>query len=348
MAHGIARASTPDVLPAFPNHLPQALIQRISLASLIERDPAAQSELWEACRTHGFFYLDCTTCEFGKSIVAMANELEALSHQAFRIPLEKKQEVAVARYRSLFGYKAAGIVAQHDPYKRRDRGEFWNLSKDDILGQHENPVPYPPIFQDVRPMLIDFIHKAHSIGMLILETLAPRLGIKPEELASKHKIQRESGDHVRLVFGPGDAEAANTELTRSEAETRINTFAHTDFGSVTLLFNWMGGLQIENRETKAWEWVRPIPGCGILNLGDAMVEFSGGKVSSGKHRVVAAPGEQAAYNRYSVVYFVRPENDVVLESLTPGAAPKTESERWRAGEWINLRSKQFGHTINTV
>ncbi|OTA93470.1 hypothetical protein M434DRAFT_395621 [Hypoxylon sp. CO27-5] len=278
----------------------------------------------------------------------MANKLEALSHQAFRIPLEQKQEVAVARYRSLFGYKAAGIVAQHDPYKRHDRGEFWNLSKDDILGQHENPVPYPPIFQDVRPMLIDYIQKAHNIGMLILEILASRLGIKPEEMTSRHKIQCESGDHLRLAFGPGDYEAANTELTRSEAETRINTFAHTDFGSVTLLFNWMGGLQIENPETKAWEWVLPIPGCAILNLGDAMVEFSGGTVSSGKHRVVAAPGEQAAYNRYSVVYFVRPENDVVLESLTPGTIPKPEDERWTAGEWVDMRSRQFGHTINTA
>ncbi|KAK6084503.1 hypothetical protein SCUP234_03292 [Seiridium cupressi] len=101
------------------------------------------------------------TRELGRSIIAMAYELEALSHQAFRIPLEEKLEEAVAKYRSLFGYKAAGIVAQHDAHRRRDRAEFLNLSKDDILGQHETD-PYPLIFQNIRPMISDYIRKVHS------------------------------------------------------------------------------------------------------------------------------------------------------------------------------------------
>lgn len=344
----MALPSTPKVLPPFPTYIPQAPIRCVSLESLLERDPVAESDVWDACRSYGFFYLDCTTCGLGRSIVEMANELEALSHKAFRIPLEQKQEVASSKYRSLFGYKAAGIVAQHDPHKRRDRGEFWNLSKDDILGQHENPVPYPDIFQEARPMLTAYIEKAHSLGMLILDLLARRLGIEPEQLISKHKLQCKSGDHLRLAFGPGDPEAANTELTRNEPDTKINTFAHTDFGSITLLFNWMGGLQIENPGTQEWEWVLPIAGCPILNLGDAMVEFSGGQVSSGKHRVVAAPGEQAAYNRYSVVYFVRPEDDVILEDMTPGAVRKPDSERWKASQWIDRRSIEFGHKVKQI
>lgn len=126
-----AHPSTPDVFPVFPDHLPQAPIQRISLESLMNRDPAAEQALWDACRSHGFFYLDCTTCELGKSIAAAADDLERLAHPAFRLPTEVKQAAAMAKCRSLFGYKGPGNVAKGDPHKRRDVGEFWNLSKDD-------------------------------------------------------------------------------------------------------------------------------------------------------------------------------------------------------------------------
>ncbi len=352
------RPGTPEQLPPFPSHLPEAPIRRISLEGLINRDQAAEEGLWDACRTHGFFYLDCTTCELGRSIVAAADELEKLSHRAFRLPAEAKQGAAMARWRSLFGYKGPGIVAKEDPHGRRDVGEFWNLSKDDLLGQSERPVPYPELFREARPAVSGFVRDAHGVGLVVLELLARRLGIPPGQLASRHRLQARSGDHVRLTFGPGDPAEAGREATRTEAETRITTFAHTDFGSVTLLFNWLGGLQIDNRADRAatatatataagekWEWVRPVPGHAICNLGDAVREFAGGRVASGRHRVVAAPGAQAALDRYSVVYFVRPEDDVVLEDLTPGAARKPDAERWTAGRWINERSRAMGNTI---
>lgn len=132
--------------------------------------------------------------------------------------------------------------------------------------------------------------------MNVLELLAGYLGIAPAELTGRHRFEAQSGDHTRLTWGPGSDEPPPT----SEAETPITTYAHTDFGSVTLLFNWLGGLQIENRATDQWEWVRPVPGHAIYNMGDAMVEFSGGRLNSGKHRVLAAPGEQARLERYSV------------------------------------------------
>lgn len=341
----IPRPGTPEVLPDFPAHLPEAPIQQISLESLMNRDPAAEEALWAACSSHGFFYLDCTTCEVGRTMVSEANELERLAHAAFRLPTETKQDAAMAKWRTLFGYKGPGITAKEDPHRRRDVGEFWNVSKDDVLGQSESPIPYPDLLQDARPLFEDFMRTAHGIGLTVLELLAGRLDITPEALTERHRITARSGDHVRLTYGPGDPAEAQRETTRSEAETKITTFAHTDFGTVTLLFNWLGGLQIEDRATGRWGWVRPLPGHAICNLGDAMREFAGGKVASGKHRVVAAPGEQAAYDRYSVVYFVRPEDDVVLEDLTPGAPRKPESERWTAGKWIDERSRAMGNTI---
>jgi isopenicillin N synthase-like dioxygenase len=54
------------------------------------------------------------------------------------------------------------------------------------------------------------------------------------------------------------------------------------------------------------------------------------------HRVVAPPGEQGSVTRYSLVYFCRPEDDVVLKSLVEGG--EEEEEQVTAKEWILRRA----------
>lgn len=50
-------------------------------------------------------------------------------------------------------------------------------------------------------------------------------------------------------------------------------------------------------------------------MGDTIVEFSEGVVRSKLHRVGYAPGEQALTDRYSIAYFARPEDNVIMEGL---------------------------------
>lgn len=61
--------------------------------------------------------------------------------------------------------------------------------------------------------------------------------------------------------------------------------------------------------------MKPLPGHAIINLGDAVVKFTNGNLKSAKHRVVPAPGEQGLLDRYSVVYFVRPCDNVRMEAV---------------------------------
>lgn len=110
-----------------------------------------------------------------------------------------------------------------------------------------------------------------------------------------------------------------------------------DFGSVTVLFNQLGGLQVLNPDSYEWKYVKPQPGCAIINLGDAVVKLVGGKLYSGVHRVVGPPGEQAKYPRHSVGYFARPNGDVKLQSLFDKEA--TQDGVLTADEWIAQRAR---------
>lgn len=91
-----------------------------------------------------------------------------------------------------------------------------------------------------------------------------------------------------------------------------------------------------------------------------MVTFTNGALKSAKHRVVPPPGPQGAADRYSVVYFVRPHNDVPMRALgefdrgsgTAAAAKVVagkfsaglgEGEVLTAGEWMRRRAVQLGN-----
>lgn len=62
---------------------------------------------------------------------------------------------------------------------------------------------------------------------------------------------------------------------------------------------------------------------------------------SGRHRVSPAPGEQGKWPRYSIVYFVRPNDDCRLKTLKGKGIPMAgdeDDEGINAKEWIAQQS----------
>jgi isopenicillin N synthase-like dioxygenase len=106
----------------------------------------------------------------------------------------------------------------------------------------------------------------------------------------------------------------------------------------------MGGLQLltpdaDPRIESSWVWIQPQPGCAIVNLGDAMVEWSGGVLRSNMHRVTFAPGEQSNSTRHSLAYLVRPDGTAPMkrvaegDSLIPKLEEGEEENLMNAREW---------------
>ena len=184
---------------------------------------------------------------------------------------------------------------------------------------------------------------AHTLVHLILSLLNTHLQLPPNTLTSLHRQSAISGDHVRLIKSP----------PQPPSDMRTALGKHTDYGSITILFNRLGGLQIlpPPALTPAgcdpeWTYVRPLPGHCIVNLGDAMVKFTNGLLRSNIHRVVNPPGEQAKETRYSLVYFARPEDEVVLRRLEgsaviPELGDGRVEETVSSKEWIHLQAMRL-------
>ncbi|KIV86674.1 hypothetical protein PV11_02271 [Exophiala sideris] len=332
-------------LPPFPDNLIHAPIAEISSKKLLEKDPETATAVLQACQTYGFFYLDVSDSDQGRDLLEEADQLYRLSKETLALPFEEKDKYDFLKTKSFFGYKPAGTVKTTDKDKRPDSTEFFNIGKDCLFDVAPSS-PYPEVIQNARPLLQKFCKGAHEMGMDILRTLARASGEAEEIFVDRNLFHEPSGDHIRLTLKP-----ASTASTSG-----VGLASHTDFGSVTILFNWLGGLQIESRtpgRIGEWEYVKPMPGKAIINLGDAMVHFSNGSMKSAKHRVVPSPGAQADMERVSVVYFVRPTHHSLMKPVgkfdTGDSRTKVggkfsdeiDDKVYTAREWLAMRYIQL-------
>jgi isopenicillin N synthase-like dioxygenase len=273
-----------DDIPPFPNNLPLAPIAIISHAKLLEGDHDEAVRLLTAAKTHGFWYLKLQDTPQGKAFLAEADQLHAVAKEAFALPLHEKLPHALERGVSLFGYKPAGTVKTTDRDQRPDTTQFFNVSKDyvhDIARDNirGTPITYPPEITTHTPLFQSFTSHGHACGMLILRTLASQLGLPEDSFTNLNLFDHPSGDHCRLTHKPPSPPSPDGGVS---CPSSLGLPSHTDFGSVTVLFNWLGGLQVESHidtTTKSseggergevqreWEWVKPLPGHAIVNLG---------------------------------------------------------------------------------
>jgi isopenicillin N synthase-like dioxygenase len=102
------------------------------------------------------------------------------------------------------------------------------------------------------------------------------------------------------------------------------------------------GLQIFEPNVRRWQYVEPKPGMAVVNVGDALVKFTNGLLHSCLHRVVAPEAEhqQKPTVKYSLGYFLRPEDDVLLRTVpSPLILQPTEPEHAVTGkEWTDFRT----------
>ena len=183
----------------------------------------------------------------------------------------------------------------------------------------------PDTLQPHTKKIIDFQHSCHEFCQRIFERFAEALSIEPNWFTARHdRTKGPSGTVLRLLYYP--------HVQDFEQDVDIRAGAHSDFGSITLLFQQPGqpGLEIL---TPAGDWA-PVPvdphreangslngstpAVGslpiLVNIGDLLEDWTGGLLKSTVHRVTFPKGGSHE-DRYSIAYFCHPLDGAELEAV---------------------------------
>lgn len=181
-------------------------------------------------------------------------------------------------------------------------------------------------------MLKQWDQACREVCARVLEGLAMGLEIADEDggegkewFVRRHG--RPSGSVVRFLRYPGREARpkAGSGEEAVEVEEAIGAGAHSDYGSITLLFQRMGERGLEIRDEKGeWKGVDVVPkgynleaNAGVppivVNVGDLLEYWTNGLLKSTVHRVVMP--ETAEKDRYSIVYFCHPRDDEGLVAV---------------------------------
>ncbi|CAO3676576.1 unnamed protein product [Umbelopsis ramanniana] len=227
-----------------------------------------------------------------------------------------------AEFKSQFDIQAdnVGYSALHrevlDPatQKTGDNKEAFNFGSWS-QGKAAGELPEP--FKTQEDATRKFSEDCHKLCCRVLQAFAVALEIKEEDggkhyLEKLHDYNEVCGSILRLLKYPkGDS---------AEADEIVRAGSHSDYGSITLLFqHGIPGLEVQASRTH-WISAPVIPGAVLVNIGDQMEYWTGGRFKSTKHRVVFLP-EHAQHDRYSIAYFCHANDEVPLDVI-PSAVLK--------------------------
>lgn len=141
-----------------------------------------------------------------------------------------------------------------------DRFEWLNISQDGLMG-NTTLQPLPSLVHGHLPLFTSFLQHSQRVVTIISSTIATQLNLPPGTFTSLQDPAKASGTIIRLI------KVFSTAETQDDCRTSMKH--HTDFGTITLLANVLGGLQIlapgrPSSDTSAWLWVRPRPGCLVV------------------------------------------------------------------------------------
>lgn len=111
-------------------------------------------------------------------------------------------------------------------------------------------------------------------------------------------------------------------MTQPPLAGQLRGGAHTDFGSLTLLYGSpsVHGLQVWTGED--WEFAPSVEGAIVINIGDLMQQWTNDQWNSTLHRVATPVEGDWDKARYSLAFFHQPHHDALISSLDDSSPAK--------------------------
>lgn len=263
-------------------------------------DPSAQldiaREITEASRTWGFLLLKNHPIPT-PDVAAMFQ----LGRDFFSLPPPQKDPWPINdRY---MGYNAPLSDRRKD-----DKASMWLAGRPGQLAQNLDALP--PYWHDHIAEVEAFKHACHALVIKLLVCFALAMDLPDRNFFAKaHAETQGDGNQFRILSYPARGNAPEDKITRMSP--------HSDSGSVTLLFQTCSGLEVESPSGDGtWVPAPHLPDHILVNLGDALAFWSGGRLKATRHRVTfgSVPHD---VERMSMAYFGAASHETVLEPVKP-------------------------------
>lgn len=277
----------------------------IPVIDISESSSETAQRVLDAASTHGFLFIKNDGLTIAPADIAA---MFAESRTFFQQPSSEKAKYAIhtsAAGKNKGWVRFEGETLDPGVQTAPDPKEAFNIAP-----PHPTLQPLPPTLTTAAPLITRFQSSCHTLCLRILALLNIALRIPdPDYLTKCHDLRAgPSGTILRLLYYP-----------QTSSSDRIRAGAHSDYGSVTLLFRQPGEAGLELRKddgTWAGVPVNPNPEDGneppiLVNIGDALAFWTKGLLKSTVHRVTFSGGQE----RYSIAYFCHPLDEVRLEPV---------------------------------
>lgn len=306
----------------------------LQIVDVTKIDQQTAKELLDAATTQGFLFIEGH--DFSQEEV---DNLFVLSRKFFELPESYKLKYLIDK--TNHGYtNYGGENLDPNSQKKGDPKEALNLcSLDFLTGLSSKEIPDWFNEDPDRHKLVQMtIKKLYDLSIKIMKILA--LGLKIEDtdeckgidwFTSRYNPVRQSGSTFRFLHYPNQ--------TSLNPESVIRAGAHTDYGSMTLLFQQENqeGLEIYSPISKKWQAVPFVPANIdkfpnrappiVVNIADQLSYWTAGLLKSTIHRVKFPPqSRETEQDRYSIVFFSHPNDETLLEPL-PSDITRSRKDR---------------------
>ncbi|GAD95358.1 hypothetical protein PVAR5_4000 [Paecilomyces variotii No. 5] len=276
----------------------------------------------DAFKSSGFLYLknhgippSVVSKVFGDSARFFARPQEQKDSLGWTTPQSNRGYVARGREKvSLPDADASSVEAMRAAVP--DLKESMEIGREGIEGY---PNRWPDYLdeegKEFKHTMLDFFESCKDLHTQIMRAIAIGMSL-PEHFFDE--FTNGGDNNLRLLHYPP---VPRDTFKNNPGQVRAGE--HSDYGSLTLLFqDSRGGLQVRSPNDTFVD-ATPIPDTIVVNAGDLLARWSNDIIKSTRHRVVEPPSpveedkSDTIPARYSVAYFCNPNIDKLIDAL-PG------------------------------
>ncbi|WP_020673410.1 isopenicillin N synthase family dioxygenase [Amycolatopsis nigrescens] len=276
---------------------------------------AVAAAIGHACENSGFFAV------VGHGVAQeLIDRMYAVTKEFFELPEEEKSKVVGGpgtgglRYSAGSAAKSIGLDAPPD---------LCEIFTSNVLGDHsaehrakfgDDSAPWtranvwPDQPEEFTGTWLEYLRAMEDLGKELMRLFALALAL------DEHFFDDKVDEHISTIV----ANFYYPQL-KPPLPGQLRKGPHSDWGNLTILYqDDIGGLQVRQKG-HGWRDVPFVPGSFVINIGDMMAFWTGGRWVSTVHQVLN-PVEGHTNSRLSIPFFYLPNQDALIEPLPQNLA----------------------------